>query len=46
MKVSQWSRSGLVLAGLATVTVLGIVSGLSPPRMLTFGMLALGPCPR
>lgn len=35
--------SAYVLVGLATVTVLGTASVLTPPRMLTFGMLALGP---
>src|SRR4051812_40129761 len=43
MKGSQWWRSGVVLVGLATVTGLGVIAMLSPPRMLTFGMLALGP---
>ncbi|PRX19257.1 two-component system sensor histidine kinase NtrB [Actinoplanes italicus] len=30
-------------ASVATVTVLAVLSAISPPRMLTFGMLALGP---
>ncbi|MFI1990486.1 PAS domain S-box protein [Actinoplanes sp. NPDC020271] len=37
------ARSSVVLVSVLVVTILGVVSALLPARMLTFGMVAIGP---